>query len=132
MDAFSSKDIPPAISCELKDRLVKAGFVNETLKITPLPINHDGKRGKLMWYSDNISHGSLSMIFADPIFYYIYHRNDLKHAYLNMRPALAKSCPEWDDIEFYKNYVDSVGIESKDLKTCMNWYACYAQKPLQQ
>lgn len=49
MKGFSLKGIPGSVSGELKDRLVAAGFVNEKLQITPLPINHDGKRGKLVW-----------------------------------------------------------------------------------
>jgi hypothetical protein len=50
MDMFESKGIPPRICAELKDRLVKAGFVNENVEIVPLPMNHDGKRGELLWY----------------------------------------------------------------------------------
>jgi hypothetical protein len=49
MGGFSLKGIPAKVSSELKDRLIKAGFVNEKLEITPLPINHDGKRGELVW-----------------------------------------------------------------------------------
>jgi hypothetical protein len=51
MDAFSAKGIPPSITSELKDRLIKAGFVSEVLTITPLPVNHEGKRGSLFWYA---------------------------------------------------------------------------------
>jgi hypothetical protein len=46
---FKSKGIPTRISTELESRLAKAGFVNEKLEITPLPINHNGKRGELLW-----------------------------------------------------------------------------------
>jgi hypothetical protein len=52
---FSSRGIPPKIALELEGRLIKAGFENQVLKVTPLPINHTGKAGKLMWYVVNIS-----------------------------------------------------------------------------
>lgn len=129
MDTFQSKGIPPSISRELKDRLIRAGFVNEKLEIHPLPINHDGKRGELMWYlrilCNQVKSQHLLTIFDNSIV----SRNDLKHAYLNMRPALEKCCAEWSDKKFYKEYIEYVGQESRRLKTCMNWYACYAQKP---
>jgi hypothetical protein len=40
----------PKISCELKERLAKAGFTNiiEVQKI--IPLNHSGKVGQLIWY----------------------------------------------------------------------------------
>jgi hypothetical protein len=50
MESFSKNGIPTSITYELKDRLVKAGFVNEHLTVTPLPVNHDGKSGDLFWY----------------------------------------------------------------------------------
>lgn len=49
MNAFRAKGISLSITGEIKDRLVEAGFVNEVLTITPLPVNHDGKRGELLW-----------------------------------------------------------------------------------
>jgi hypothetical protein len=49
MGVFSSLSIPPRITTELLDRLLKTGFVNEKLEVIPLPVNHDGKRGELMW-----------------------------------------------------------------------------------
>jgi hypothetical protein len=49
MDVFESKCIPRRICAELEDRLLKAGFVNEISEVIPLPLNHDGKRGELLW-----------------------------------------------------------------------------------
>lgn len=49
MNVFRSLGIPARISTELLDRLIQAGFVNEKLDVTPIPINYDGKRGELMW-----------------------------------------------------------------------------------
>jgi hypothetical protein len=49
MDMFEPKGIPPRICAELEDRLVRAGFVNAILEVTPLLLNHDGKRGELLW-----------------------------------------------------------------------------------
>lgn len=56
-------------------------------------------------------------------------RGDYKHAYLNIRPVMAKSNPEWQDVETYEKYIDACGEEAKTNKTCVNWYAYYAQKP---
>jgi hypothetical protein len=60
-----------------------------------------------------------------------YHRDDYKHAYSNVKPVLAKINPEWDDAAAYDNYIEQCGAESKMNKTIINWYACYAQKPLE-
>lgn len=39
---------------------------------------------------------------------------------------------EWEDAKAYEDYVDAIGAECKENKTCMNWYAFHAQKPLNQ
>lgn len=49
LSVFSTHGLPTKIGEELEDRLVIAGFVNQVLEITPLPLNHDGKRGELLW-----------------------------------------------------------------------------------
>lgn len=58
MGMFSAAGIPTKICEELEARIVNAGFVNPTKIVTPLPLNHDGKRGELVWYDiiflDNI------------------------------------------------------------------------------
>lgn len=46
---LSSRGMPKQIAAELEHRLVKAGFVNQVSKITPLPMNHSGKAGDLFW-----------------------------------------------------------------------------------
>jgi hypothetical protein len=43
---------------------------------------------------------------------------------------MAAATSEWEDDKIYEAYVESCGSEAKDNKTYMNWYACYAQKPL--
>lgn len=50
MQLFKSIDIPTNICNELEGRLKKAGFVDIVLQIIPIPLNHGGKRGELMWY----------------------------------------------------------------------------------
>jgi hypothetical protein len=60
---------------------------------------------------------------------YILIRDDLKHACKNGRAPIAKMYTEWEDVKVYEEYVKSVGEESRHYKTCINWYACYAQKP---
>lgn len=49
MAVFGTLGMPIRICEELESRLLKAGFVNQVLQITPLPINHDGKGGELLW-----------------------------------------------------------------------------------
>jgi hypothetical protein len=44
-----SRGMPPKISFELEDRLVKAGFVNTVLKVSQLKMNHTDKAGTLFW-----------------------------------------------------------------------------------
>ncbi|KAL9549033.1 hypothetical protein MBANPS3_005397 [Mucor bainieri] len=95
-----SRNMPPKIAIELQDRLARAGFGNIELKMTPLKLNHTDKAG-----------------------------GDYKHAYLNIRPAMARSNPEWEDAQVYVKYIDACGEEAEANKTCVNWYAYYAQKP---
>lgn len=47
---FNALDMPVRICDELEGRLEAAGFVNRVLNVTPLPVNHDGKRGESLWY----------------------------------------------------------------------------------
>jgi hypothetical protein len=49
-----------------------------------------------------------------------------------MRPAFMKACPEWEDAAIYKDYIEAIGEENKEHKTCINWFVCYAQKPLEE
>lgn len=42
---------------------------------------------------------------------------------------MAKSNPDWQDAEVYANYINLCGKEAQTNKTCVNWYAYYAQKP---
>jgi hypothetical protein len=50
-----SRGMPKKITAQLEEFLIKTGFVNQTLKITPLPLNHEGnlcesgKLGRLLW-----------------------------------------------------------------------------------
>lgn len=53
---FKSLNIPEKVSSELESRLLAAGFVDTVLQITALPFNHDGKRGKLLWYCISIGY----------------------------------------------------------------------------
>jgi hypothetical protein len=48
---------------------------------------------------------------------------------MNLRPALTENFPEWKDPKVYEAYIEEIGVESKEFKTCINWYDCYAQKP---
>jgi hypothetical protein len=63
MKVFTYSNIPTSVCAELKDRLIKAGFLNEVVEITPLPINHEGKRGELIWYCSKIITSSYSDLF---------------------------------------------------------------------
>ncbi|KAI8088087.1 S-adenosyl-L-methionine-dependent methyltransferase [Gilbertella persicaria] len=101
---LESRNMPPRIASELEDRLTKAGFVNQVLNVTPLKLNHTDKAGVLLW-------------------------DDYKHAYTNVRPAVAAITPEWEDPEEFERYIDACGKEATQQKTCINWFACYAQKP---
>ncbi|KAK4520336.1 uncharacterized protein ATC70_008470 [Mucor velutinosus] len=103
-DMLNSRNMPNKAACEIEDRLIKAGFVNTNLKITPLKLNHTDKTGKLLW-------------------------EDYKHGYLNLRPVMAQIVPEWQDPEVYERFVTACGIEAEQTKANVNWYACYAQKP---
>ncbi|KAI8352472.1 S-adenosyl-L-methionine-dependent methyltransferase [Choanephora cucurbitarum] len=103
---LESRNMPSKIASELESRLVKAGFIGEVTKVTPLKLNHTDKAGQLLW-------------------------DDYKHAYANVRPAVATTTPEWEDAEVFNRYLDSCGAEAAQYKTCVNWFACYAQKPLQ-
>jgi hypothetical protein len=63
---------------------------------------------------------------------HLFYRDDFRHGYLNIKPVMAKSNPEWEDIKIFEAYIDSCGAEAKKKKTSVNYYAFYAQKPLEQ
>lgn len=46
---FAAAGFPKNLCRELEDRLKQAGFVNPTLQITPIPLNHSGQGGELFW-----------------------------------------------------------------------------------
>ncbi|CAO3637731.1 unnamed protein product [Mucor hiemalis] len=96
----------PKIGCELEDRLTKAGFVNPKTKMTPLHMNHTDKAGDLLWA-------------------------DYKHLYLNSQPVLAKFHKEWEDPAVFAEFIEDASTEAKENKSSANWYATYAQKPLE-
>lgn len=58
------------------------------------------------------------------------YRGDYKHAYMNIRPVMAKSNPQFEDEKVYKEFIDKCGEETKQNKGCLGWVAVYAQKPL--
>lgn len=117
----------PKIGCELEDRLTKAGFVNPKTKMTPLHMNHTDKAGDLLWYiyfhyTRNITTYSRVQIFD---------RADYKHLYLNSQPVLAKFHKEWEDPAVFAEFIEDASTEAKENKSSANWYATYAQKPLE-
>ncbi|KAK4520368.1 uncharacterized protein ATC70_008502 [Mucor velutinosus] len=48
-DMLKSHQIPASIALGLDDRVSNAGFDVERIIITPMPINHKGKAGELLW-----------------------------------------------------------------------------------
>lgn len=48
---------------------------------------------------------------------------------MNMKAPMASVKKEFEDPEVYEKHADTLGAEVKGYKTCINWYAVYAQKP---
>lgn len=72
----------------------------------------------------------LNVKFCSPLKQSLHNRDDYKHAYINCRPLLERVHPEWKDDKVFFDYIKACGKEAKEYKSCVNWYACYAQKPL--
>lgn len=102
----TSRGLPAHIATELKDRLIKAGFVDVVVKSTPIPLNQDDKISQLLWA-------------------------DFKHAYTNIRPVMAKANPAWEDSEAYRIHIERCSEEVRESKTCVHWQNVYARKPEQ-
>ncbi|KAI7888103.1 S-adenosyl-L-methionine-dependent methyltransferase [Mucor mucedo] len=100
------KDMPTKVGSQFIDLLEKTGYVNIVLKIIPLKLNHTNKAGELLW-------------------------DDYHHGTINMRTVLAKVNHEWEDEDIFKEFVNNCGVEAKTNETCINYYVCYAQKPLE-
>lgn len=122
------RGMPPKIACELEDRLTKAGFVNPKTRVTPLHMNHTDKAGELLWY----------VFITNTFVLYInshksknYDRADYKHLYLNSQPVLAKFHKEWEDPAEFAEFIENASAEAKENKSSANWYATYAQKPIE-
>lgn len=60
------------------------------------------------------------------------YRADYRHGYSNAKPVLAKITQEWEDNEVFQRYLDACAVEAKENKVSLNWYAYYAQKPLEE
>lgn len=54
-EMLCSRGMPKKVAAQLEDFVVNAGFVNQTMKVHPLPLLHDGglgdngKLGRLIW-----------------------------------------------------------------------------------
>ncbi|GAA5806419.1 hypothetical protein HPULCUR_011953 [Helicostylum pulchrum] len=105
-DILISRDMPTSVHHQFEELLDKAGFENYVMKMTPLKLNHTNKAGDLLW-------------------------EDYFHGLTNIRSVLAKSNTEWENPKAFMTFLEASGIEAKKYKTCINYYACYAQKPLQ-
>jgi hypothetical protein len=46
---FKVLGISANVCAQLKERLIRSGIVNQVLKVRTLPLDHDGKRGELLW-----------------------------------------------------------------------------------
>ncbi|KAI8974694.1 S-adenosyl-L-methionine-dependent methyltransferase [Pilobolus umbonatus] len=101
------KGLVPEAGPQLERMLTEAGFINVTVNIRPLPINHTNKIGETFW-------------------------QDCSHAYANLRPMLALDTPEFEDPEVYKEYVKTLGDECTEMKTNMIFYVTNAQKPFEE
>lgn len=99
-----ARGFPPRLAGELEERLKLAGFVDVTVKITNIPLNHSGRIGELLW-------------------------GDYRHVYLNLRPVMAKANPAWEDEAAYEALINQCGEEAKKSKTCLAWYSVTARKP---
>lgn len=57
-------------------------------------------------------------------------REDYFHGFTNIRSVLAKSNTEWENPKAFTAFLEASGLEAQKYKTCINYYACFAQKPL--
>ncbi|KAI8974689.1 S-adenosyl-L-methionine-dependent methyltransferase [Pilobolus umbonatus] len=90
---------------ELPELLEEAGFVNLTFTKRPLYLNHSGKIGQLWW-------------------------DDVAHALTNLRPVMAMTIPEYEDVDAFKADLDRVAEECAEMKSNFVAHIAYAQKPL--
>lgn len=100
----TTRGFTPRIANELEERLLKAGFVDTVVQTVDIPMNHCDKMDDLMWA-------------------------DYKHASMNIRPVMAKSNTEWEDVADCEAHIQQCGEEVKNSKTCFKWYSVYARKP---
>lgn len=98
-----SRQLVPEIALQLKDRITKAGLVNQKVKIFEFKMNHTDKGGELFW-------------------------EDFKQGYIGLRHVMAKLNPEWEDPQAYDKYLDDIGIESKQNECLVQFYVYTAQK----
>ncbi|KAI8088040.1 S-adenosyl-L-methionine-dependent methyltransferase [Gilbertella persicaria] len=101
---FDSRGLRIKIGLELEDRLRQAGFENIVVKKIPLPFNHSGKIGELLWC-------------------------DFQHLCINLKPALVKANPALDGPGVFDTYLEKAAIELTLSKTYSKFFVAYAQKP---
>ncbi|KAG2229790.1 S-adenosyl-L-methionine-dependent methyltransferase [Thamnidium elegans] len=103
-EMMESRDIPITIATELKNRVTETGFVNAVETLDFLPLNHGGRGGELIW-------------------------GDYYHVYMNIRPMMTKSNPEWDNLEAYETFLGNCASEANTKETSLGWHIICAQKP---
>lgn len=52
----------------------------------------------------------------------------MRAAYEILRLQFAQVFQEWNDIQFYENFLNLVGEECSTTKCYIEWKICYAQK----
>ncbi|RCH84491.1 hypothetical protein CU098_001335, partial [Rhizopus stolonifer] len=93
------------VALQLKDRLQEAGFENIVVKKLPIPFNHGGKIGQLIW-------------------------EDYRHLCMNVKPFMMKVNPLFEKEGAFEAHLDLCAEEVKQNNTYVDWYAAFAQKPM--
>ncbi|RCH84492.1 hypothetical protein CU098_008472 [Rhizopus stolonifer] len=55
---------------------------------------------------------------------------DYRHAFMNVKPVLSKTNPEFENQEVYEAHLNKCGEEARRSQAHLGWYAVYAQKPV--
>ncbi|KAI7864740.1 S-adenosyl-L-methionine-dependent methyltransferase [Spinellus fusiger] len=97
-------DLNGSISTEMESFLTQLGLENVTSKCVTVPINHSGKVGQLFW-------------------------ENYKEAYLTLNPQMSEFGTAQLTNDF-PAYIESCGVECRELKSQWRWHVIYGQKPM--
>ncbi|KAI8976931.1 S-adenosyl-L-methionine-dependent methyltransferase [Pilobolus umbonatus] len=104
---LEKRSLVPNLGDHIEEMLEESGFENIHYTKKTIPVNHTNKAGDFWW-------------------------QDSSECMRSLRPVLAMNNPLYEDIDYYEEYIKTIGQECNENKTNIIFGIAYAQKPLSE